>query len=491
MSNVAPLTAKVRRLVNDARLAVAESPELLAKLDATAARMDEPLRVAIAGKVKAGKSTLLNALVGEELAPTDASECTRIVTWYRDGLTYRVSVVPRGHAPQPARFTRTDGAIDVDLGGTKPDDVECIDIEWPSSSLREFTLIDTPGVASLTQEVSERAVEFLAPSDDTPTAADAVVYLLRHIHPTDRRLLEAFREDDLAQATPMNAVAVLSRADEIGGARADALASARAIAERYRKDNALRRLCQTVVPVAGLLAQGGATLQQAEYNAIAQLAAMPADDRMRLMLTVDRFLADDARLPVVAGVRQRLLDRFGLFGIRLAVELVGSGQTPTAASLSTELVQRSGLGELRNVLRSHFAERSHVLKARSALLEVEAVLRDPSAVRSVDLLANVEALRASTHEFAELRLLNQCRNGQVPWDDADLEDAERLLGTDGTGGRERLGLAPDASDDEVRGAAMAAVTRWRRRAENPLSPRPVQTAAAVLARTAEGMLSAG
>ena len=46
-------------------------------------RLDLPVQVAIAGKVKVGKSTLLNALVGEELAPTDASECTRIVTWYR------------------------------------------------------------------------------------------------------------------------------------------------------------------------------------------------------------------------------------------------------------------------------------------------------------------------------------------------------------------------------------------------------------------------
>ena len=34
-----------------------------------ASRLDGPLRVAIAGKVKAGKSTLLNALVGEKVAP--------------------------------------------------------------------------------------------------------------------------------------------------------------------------------------------------------------------------------------------------------------------------------------------------------------------------------------------------------------------------------------------------------------------------------------
>ena len=66
-----------------------------ARLQAVLDRLDEPLRVAIAGKVKAGKSTLLNALVGEELAPTDAGECTRIVTWYRDGITYRVDAPAR------------------------------------------------------------------------------------------------------------------------------------------------------------------------------------------------------------------------------------------------------------------------------------------------------------------------------------------------------------------------------------------------------------
>ena len=78
------------------------------------ARLHEPLRVAIAGKVKAGKSTLLNALVGDELAPTDAGECTRIVTWYRHGITYRVTLVPRQGAPRQVPFTRDGGAIDVD-----------------------------------------------------------------------------------------------------------------------------------------------------------------------------------------------------------------------------------------------------------------------------------------------------------------------------------------------------------------------------------------
>ena len=39
---------------------------------------------------------LLNALVGEPLAPTDEGECTRVVTWYHDGVTYRVTIHARG-----------------------------------------------------------------------------------------------------------------------------------------------------------------------------------------------------------------------------------------------------------------------------------------------------------------------------------------------------------------------------------------------------------
>jgi predicted GTPase len=42
------------------------------------ARLDDPLRFAVAGKVKAGKSTLLNATVAEELA---ADRCTKVLTW--------------------------------------------------------------------------------------------------------------------------------------------------------------------------------------------------------------------------------------------------------------------------------------------------------------------------------------------------------------------------------------------------------------------------
>src|SRR3954447_18841988 len=330
------LLVQVRDLLTSAAKSYAGTAHEVT-LSAVVERMDEPLRVAIAGKVKAGKSTLLNALVGEELAPTDAGECTKIVTWYRDGITYRVNLYPKdGSEPRQVPFSRDAGAIDVDLGDTPAELVERLEVEWPSSSLRSITLIDTPGIASLSVDVSSRAHAFLAPGEDQITPADAVLYLMRHLHSTDVGFLEAFHDQDFAQATPVNAIAVLSRADEVGVGRLDSMASAARIAARYKHDPKVRRLCQTVVPVAGLLAQSGATLREAEYKALHLLGAAPADESERLFLSTDRFVQSSTPIALTSMEREHLLDRFGLFGVRLAAALIRQRAVTTSSQLANE-----------------------------------------------------------------------------------------------------------------------------------------------------------
>jgi hypothetical protein len=105
-----PLGAAVRLLLRRTIETYRDSPQAVGWLQHNLARFDEPLRVAIAGKVKAGKSTLLNALVGEAIAPTDAGECTRIVTWYVDSQVPKVTMFPRGSPPRQLAITRSGGA---------------------------------------------------------------------------------------------------------------------------------------------------------------------------------------------------------------------------------------------------------------------------------------------------------------------------------------------------------------------------------------------
>ncbi|MEA2240757.1 MAG: hypothetical protein QOD24_313 [Solirubrobacteraceae bacterium] len=466
-----------------------DSPQAVGWLQHNLDRFDEPLRVAIAGKVKAGKSTLLNALVGEEIAPTDAGECTRIVTWYQDAQVPKVTMFPRTAPPRQLTISRTSGALSFNLQGTPVEQVEKLEVQWPSQSLRTQTLIDTPGIASLSKDTSARAGAFLTP-EDSPSQADAVIYLMRHLHATDVRFLESFFDQGVARATPINTIGVLSRADEIGVGRLDALSSARRIARRYRSDDKIRGLCQTVVAVAGLLAQTGRTMRQHEFAALTALAELPRADLDAMLLSVDRFSRTD--LPDSSGpdseTRARLMERFGLFGVRLSTSMIRQGMTDPSA-IASELVKRSGLDELRTVLGTQFSERRDLLKARSALLAVDLVLTREPRPAAAPLVAEVERILAGAHEFAELRLLSTLRSGAVRLPTEALQEAERLLGGDGGSAAARLGLEPDAGPDELRAVALDAVARWQRRAESPMSGRAVSDVARLVVRSCEGVLA--
>ncbi len=262
-----PATAGAADLVQEARALYHDDPAAMAALDGYARRLGEPLRIAVAGMVKAGKSTLLNAIIGEEIAPTDTGECTRIVTWYRYAHTPRITLYPVDGEPRILPLKRVDGRLVFVLDQERAEDVDRLEVQWPSESLREVTLIDTPGIASLSEDVSARSLSFLTPAD-SPSEADAVIYLMRHMHASDLRFLESFRDAEAGRSGTVNALAVLSRADEIGAGRIDSLLSAGEIAERYRRDHSLRRLALGVVPVAGLLAQSARCMRQSDFELV-------------------------------------------------------------------------------------------------------------------------------------------------------------------------------------------------------------------------------
>jgi hypothetical protein len=209
------------------------------------------------------------------------------------------------------------------------------------------------------------------------------------------------------------------------------------------------------------------------------------------LLSVDRFVSGQSRTGLSEEERGHLLDRFGIFGIRLCVGLIRTGQTGTASELSNRLRVESGLEELKTTLGMQFAARSELLKARSALLAVDAALTRGALSHADTIEADLDRVLTGAHEFAEIRLLNALRSGNLGLTEAELVDAEVLLGAAGNSPTTRLGLEAGAGLETRASAAMEQLSRWQRRAEHPMSSRDSVEAARILVRTCEGMRSTG
>jgi replication fork clamp-binding protein CrfC len=467
--------------------------DLHAELDALGRRLNQPMRIALAGTLKAGKSTLVNALVGDTIAPTDATEATRIVTWFRHGVAPRVTANHRGgRRSNVPILRRTDGpaeqrGLTFDFAALDPADVVDLDVEWPAAELVDATIIDTPGTASLSSDVSARTLQLLVPADGVPRV-DAVVFLLRTLNAADIALLKQIGDLVGGAAGALGVIGVASRADEIGAGRIDAMLSARDVAQRFTAEMDRTGICQAVVPVSGLLALTARTLRQSEFVALQKLSGVDAATLAKAMLSVDRFVREDAALPVDAATRAALLDRFGMYGIRISIAALHAG-IADATALADELLDRSGLVALREVIDQQFAQRSDLLKAHTALLSLRQFVQRNPLPATPRILADIEPLLADTHAFEELRLLSALRSRPTTLTEDEMASLRRLIGGSGTDAASRLGLRPDDLGDGPR-AAFAAAQRWRRRADHPLNDPFTTRACRAAVRSAEALVAA-
>jgi replication fork clamp-binding protein CrfC len=466
-----------------------QRPDVFYELDRIGVRLNEPIRIALAGTLKAGKSTLVNALVGQDIAPTDATEATRIVTWFRHGPTPRVTANHWGgrHSNVPINHS---GGLTFDFRMLNPADVADLDVEWPAEELADTTIIDTPGTSSLTRDISERTLRLLVPADGVPRV-DAVVFLLRTLNAADVALLKQISQLVGGASGALGIIGVASRADEIGAGRIDAMLSAADVAKRFTREMNQTGICQAVVPVSGLLALTARTLRQSEFIALQKLAGADNAELSKAMLSVDRFVRADSQLPVDAATRAQLLERFGMFGIRISIAVLAAGVTD-APGLADELLERSGLVALREVIDQQFAQRSDMLKAHTALVSLRKFVEAFPILATPYIIADIDPLLADTHAFEELRLLSQLHSRPTTLTEDETASLRRILGGSGTSPVSRLGLNPKdpyADPHEGPRAAFAAAQRWRRRADHPLNDPFTTRACRAAVRSAEAMVA--
>ena len=484
MRPTAELGGLVWAMLNEALESYADSPRASDWLRYHMERYREPLRIALAGPPECGKSTLVNAMVGERIAPIGSPAGVVVSTWFQDGPAPTVTVYSAHSPARELAVSRGDNGLQIDTRGWQPHHQDRVVVDWPTRTLRDATLIDTPAIGSATGE--EAGTTTLA---QIAGETDGLLYLARQPRGPELQALQAAPGNPVAEAAPINTILVLAKADELGAGRIDALSSAQQVARRYRTDARVAATSQSVVPVAGMLGLAGKTLRDNEFAWLQRLSTVPRQTADTFLISADRFLADSPHQPLPPAARVSLLERFGLFGIRLASLLARRG-FDTPAKLSAELVQRSGLGELREAINMFFVDRRDVLKARSALLALDGLTRTEPRPSARRLVGQLERLLASAHEFRELRLLAalQANRTGLP---ADLSaEANRLIGGQGVDLLARLGIDYEASEAEVRDAIGQTMHRWRDVAENPMLDASARQAAQVVLRSCEALLAA-
>ena len=227
------------------------SPALYDEAQRIRHTLDAPPRIVVVGRLKSGKSTLVNALIGAPVAETAALEATNVVTVFQYGAPDRAEAVLLNGERLPITIQRGEVAA-------LPAPVEEISFihRWmPTASIKDFSLIDTPGLATLTVENEQRTRRILIDGYEQTKAmsvdADAAVFLFD----ATPRMDEVKFIKDLG-FTSLNTLGVLSRADSFGegalGER-DPLEHARQHADTLAAQ--LSGSVLTVIPVAGLLAE--------------------------------------------------------------------------------------------------------------------------------------------------------------------------------------------------------------------------------------------
>lgn len=457
-----------------------------------AGKLAEPMRVAVAGEIKHGKSTLVNALVAADAAlPASDEAQDRAVATGQLETTYVLTELAYG-SPTGVRIQyRDDTETHVSLeelhthtarrgepGDAALAEIKRVIVTLDAPMLQQFRLIDTPGFNSVYRTDAAASLALLTGGELED--ADAVVFTIAN---EGMSSLSFNVVRDFTAMTPLKAIGVMPRANQLWlSARAgtpegdptaddDLLGWARREVVDSMRPGHGRELFHTIVPVAGLLAEAAALAPDEYFTALQEFKEQkPAD--LAVSLTVGarsrRSFATRTDFPLPVETRQDLVRTFSPWGLYTALQ--AARDCSSIPELRRLLDERSGVAGLRELICNHFGERAGTVRVREALGDVTRLnrrlrLRLPEGSEDQAALVRVgrdleqfQLTREVT--FSQVDVLGALYRGELDLSPEQRADLLRLTGERGGTLAARLGLPPDASAAELRAAAIAASQRW-------------------------------
>jgi hypothetical protein len=367
----------------------ARVPQILRRSALTAALADEvarfmenselPFTMAVVGQMRAGKSTLINALINEDLAITDVNETTATINWFKHGTseqtrTFRVtwrSDLPQ--EPEVRDLSELKGWVgDSELARK----TRYVELFSEAGFLKQVQVVDTPGTRSVIEGHEQTVREFLlADRHERETlyyggVADCIVYVLNPVaRKADAELLNSFESKTrIPGGSPYNSVAVVHKWESLE--HDDPYEEAQRKADIISLQ--LRRYVAGVIPVSGPLGRAVSRLPHDYWDDFATFVGATTGAALQKMVSgmerqfTDRALEGSA---LDAAGRRCLYEKAGLPWpcFKAILKLATKYSCRDGATLRTVVREASGMDRLLAFLEQRFFDRSRVIRAFNLL----------------------------------------------------------------------------------------------------------------------------
>ncbi|HXU70039.1 MAG TPA: tetratricopeptide repeat protein [Polyangia bacterium] len=131
--------------------------------------LDRPLLVTVMGEFNSGKSTFVNALIGEEVAPMGITPTTATINVLKYGTERKGRVVYHDDEVREVAWGDVPKLL-KGLDAAEAKRIRVVEVLYPLETLQRVNVVDTPGLNSIHPEHEETARKFIA-------EADAVLWL--------------------------------------------------------------------------------------------------------------------------------------------------------------------------------------------------------------------------------------------------------------------------------------------------------------------------
>jgi hypothetical protein len=337
--------------------------------------IDAPFAVAVVGQMRVGKSSVINALVGRDVAVTGVTETTATINWIKYGSGDRVGQFRVQWRGRPAEdFDRSE--LDHWVGDTeRAGETAWLELFAEADFLKVANIVDTPGTRSVIDSHTEATDAFLssavqreAETRELGGQADAIIYVMMPVaRESDDELLNSFADQtQLPGSGPFNSVGVVHKWEALDAEDPHH----EAIRKAVRIRNALEDQLSGVIPVSAPLALAALDLDEEVWQELADFSMDASDEPMRKALRSERHF----RERMISGLpapqrRQDIRDRSNLpwSCFRYVLQMARREGLRSAEDLRSVVRTDSGIDELRSVLEERFFSRARTVKTKSVL----------------------------------------------------------------------------------------------------------------------------